>query len=179
MQILAIIFFMMAIIMGVWGGFHNKLESVVSKIILGIALWFCYVLCGALLISIVDGFIWHILVEKKETPIENTICSIDKDSNINGNFFLGIGSINSTTCYTYYLVKDSNTFIMDNVPTNCTKIIEDEENNPYVVRKKTVSAKDQERWKDWQSVMEIIKDCDSIEIHVPKGTIVKTFKNKL
>lgn len=144
--------------------------------------FFFYTILGILfsliLCVVLDGILWQ-FADKTETKIESTIYSINRESTISGNFLLGFGSIDNKMCYSYYVGQDTNSFILEDSPTKNTKIVEDEELNPYIIKKKYVEIINKEIWNYWQFGMIVVKKCDTIEIHVPRGTINRSFKNKL
>jgi hypothetical protein len=70
-------------------------------------------------------------------------------------------------------------FKLDDVSAKTTIIIEDEDVNPYIIKWKSVEVVNKDKWKNWLLELKTTKAVDTVEIHVPKGTIVQEFKGRL
>ena len=154
--------------------------KVVGALLTTLVYWVIVLVILLVLQGILDS-----IADKIKIPIKTEIYSIDKNVNIEHNtvFILGTGSINSEYCYNFYVKYGKNelAFKLNNVSAKNCVIIEDEEHQPYIIKSKKVVLKNPKVWENWITNNQI-KDYESdetIEIHVPKGTIVQELKGRL
>lgn len=179
MSVVIIILMFFAFVFGALTAFAIS-YSIFGKIIGTIFIGFLYFLVGGgIIVFALDGILYQI-ADKKETPIKTYIYGIDmKAANSKGTFFLGCGTIENDYRYSYYVKTKDSSFKLDDVSAKKTTIVEDEEVQPYIMKWKSVEVVNKEAWKNWFTRMKKDVEVDSVEIHVPKGTILQEMKGGL
>jgi len=114
------------------------------------------------------------------TPVasehRSDLASLQGKSSINGNFFLGIGSISEKPAYQYYKDTGGGKFqqrlMIDDMPSSRPMfVMEDEEENPYVLTKEVNSGSFfMDKWRFGTGFGE---ETNEIQFHVPKGSITR------
>ena len=110
------------------------------------------------------------------------IKSIALNNEIDGTFFLGIGTIDQEDVYKYYQVDDSVTFKLENVPVNNTRVREVDADSafvPHIVSYYYTKGELHHWWFfRWMTNTDEVEYFDNLHklkehiIYVPKGTIV-------
>jgi hypothetical protein len=181
MGTLMLILMIIAIVLAIWTSININ-DSIWGRIGGAIILTLLY-WCVVALIVIFLTEVFRGIANKKEVPLKTMIYGINKETTIRGgSFVIGCGNIDKEYRYSYY-VKYGKTsgFILDDVRSKNTVIIEDEEIQPYILKNKVVIIINP-KWKNWILEMkrtEVKDDDEIIEIHVPKGTIVQEVRGKL
>jgi len=122
-------------------------------------------LVGVLAAGVI-GLIGKKKVEKEEKTL---IASLRTESTTSGSFFLGIGSIESDTCYFYYAKIDGH-YELKNIKTKECEIHEDDK-EPHI---QTYTNNFVNQWW-WLFAVPFFLEPKS-RIHIPKGSIIHEFK---
>lgn len=170
----------LALILGAWTTFSIS-ESIFGRIVGTLIIGFIYFLFGGGVIIIALDSTLYGIADKKETPVKTYIYGINmKATNEKESFFLGCGTIENDYRYSYYIkTNKESSFKLDDVSAKKTTIIEDEEVQPYILKWKTLEIINKKAWKAWMLKEYKNVELDSVEIHVPKGTILQEMKGKL
>lgn len=129
-------------------------------------------LMGIMLVAFAIMFICMIIMI---ITMENTtnytripLMQLSDDSRINGNFFLGSGSISSNPVFYYYSGSDKTGYSLEYKRASETKIFMDEETKPYL-------GYSMKCWTNMvNSFLQHGPNCTIIgdfEFHIPKGSI--------
>ena len=119
------------------------------------------VIVALLGLSIIELEFWH---DDVELFVDSPLHNLQDESQIHGSFSLGSGYIDEEPCFVFYEMED-NGYVLRSVPADKSKIIEDENDKPFIRRYETYSEGRLTRSKmyhDWR-----------FEFHVPQGTIIK------
>lgn len=175
------LFLDLIIIALVLAGFSTLIwnETLMARIVGFVFFTIVYLSVATIIMVALDSTLWGI-ADKKETIIKTRIYGINKETTLTGSFVIGCGTINNDYRYSYYVKYGKNeSYKLDDVSSKNSVIIEDEEQHPYITKWKFVEIVNKNKWKNWILIPQKIEDIDDIEIHVPKGTIVQDFKEKL
>ena len=129
-------------------------------------------------LGMVFVFSWSIFssIQNKEfVEVESIeIYSITNDSQINGNFALGSGTINEKMYYIYYKQGENGGYIIDKIQSDNIEIIEMEGEEEVGYIKKYEEKLEHSSWY-WGIGDTPIEQKKRVVIYVPKGTIKISF----
>ncbi len=106
-----------------------------------------------------DRLDYHAIDRIDKVQIE----SLESGQSIHGYFVLGSGSINGRDVYIYYTKNTDGGYVRNHVSADNTIIYMDENNSPYLISKYVETNRLH------------VQFINSYELHVPNGTITKTF----
>jgi hypothetical protein len=137
-----------------------------SLIILGVPVVVLIIIIFALVIPVFqfqdqydDRINYHAIDHIDKVQIE----SLESGQSIHGYFVLGSGSINGRDVYIYYTKNTDGGYVRNHVSADNTIIYMDENNSPYLISKYVETNRLH------------VQFINSYELHVPNGTITKTF----
>jgi len=126
---------------------------------------------GILIIGMIVTFGCSLYDTANYTPVDimsdNHIRSLNDGSRIYGSFSLGSGYIDQVPQFIFYQI-DGNGYILRSVRSDCAKIIEDENEHPYIRQFIHYRIGHITGMKAYHG--------ETYEFHVPNGTIVKEWK---
>lgn len=102
---------------------------------------------------------YHAIDRFDKIPIE----SLESGQSIHGYFILGSGSVNGRDVYIYYTKNTNGGYVRNHVDADMTIIYMDENTSPYLISKYVETNRLH------------VQFINSYELHVPNGTITKTF----
>lgn len=106
-----------------------------------------------------DRLDYHAIDRFDKTQIE----SLESGQSIRGYFVLGSGSVNGRDVYIYYTKNTDGGYVRNHVNADNTVIYMDENESPYLISKYVETNRLH------------VQFINSYELHVPNGTITKTF----
>jgi len=139
-----------------------------------------------ILFYLVTSIIFGVNIDYKEDNIhyeyrnKTNIYSISDNININGEFVLGIGAIESELYYYVLIGDDKNGYIVDKYEANSIYLIPEENIQPYYTEKYKMSYRLHEKNIMFGGLFKPFKDCEyeeyiREELHLPKNYIKQNY----
>lgn len=156
---------LIGIVMGIaFGIYTERNEEIGDKVVMAI-MGACIGMFSGFMISIIMG--GAILPTEYVLVDESELVALRDNGSVEGNFFLGCGSIDKEFYYFFYKKDATNKITFGKLPVEEVLIIEEHRTDPTIkeYRKKGKYS----RWA-------VTPSSAKYEIYVPMGTIVNQFK---